>query len=52
MTMRATVAPRAETTGILLRASTPKEVAVVRAEMRIDGGGGSWRLAFSAEKMA
>jgi hypothetical protein len=51
-TITATVEPSEETTGIWLRASTPKDEAVATADMRIDGGGSSPIPWLSAEKMA
>jgi hypothetical protein len=47
-----TMDPRAATTGIPLEASTPKEAAVQRAEMRIEGGGASPRAVLSQVKIA
>jgi hypothetical protein len=50
--MTATVDPRAETTGILLSARTPKEEAVATADIRMEGGGSSPLRRLSAVKMA
>jgi hypothetical protein len=51
-TIAATVAPRARTTGMALKARTPKETIVVRPDKRTDIGGGSRRWAEVALKIA
>ena len=51
ITMIATVDPRARTTGIPLKASTPNEAAVVSADILTETGGASPRYADVAEKI-